>query len=151
HSSDIYPALMEMAKQQLGAGGFVEALTMRRAVTHQLEVSFDRPPNAVGSFRLRANARRVEGWLVETEDQVEDRAPFDEWAALVHAVRGDGFATFPRFVPGFSAIEHLVILMQLVSYQVGPPRHWWFGQIFLCSPLAERAPLEYRIWQTVSD
>src|ERR1051326_6571394 len=92
HSTDLFPALTEFAQKQFSPDAFIENLTIRQAVSHQIRVSLDGPEGSFGSFRVRHGTSQSKGWLVETDEPVLSRVPFDEITAIQSAISGPGFA-----------------------------------------------------------
>jgi hypothetical protein len=89
------------------------------------------------------------GWLVETDEPISSRIPFDEATAAQSAVSGPGFARFEKLLPRYSPFELLVILTKILSSQQSN-QHWWICQIEFQSPLRETVPLECRFSHKIS-
>jgi hypothetical protein len=150
HSTDLYPALAEFAHQQFSADAFVDRLTIRKAVNHQVRVNLDNSDKAFGNFRVRDRAKQTTGWLIEGDEPILSRIPFDEVTPMKEAICGPGFARLNRLLPKYSAFELLVILAKIVSSQQNSA-HWLICQIEFYSPMREVAPLECRFSRQVSD
>jgi hypothetical protein len=143
HSTDLFPALNGLVQEQFSPHAFVELLTIRRAVNHCVEVRFAPPSQSFGSFRIRRGEERIDGWLVETQESIHARIPYDDAPAVRAAKVEPGAARFDRPVEGQTPFEQLLVLMRLVSAQVAK-RHWWLCQINLRSPFTAQFPLEFR-------
>lgn len=150
HSTDLYPALTKFAQEQFPPDAFIDNLTIRRAVSHQVRVNLDGPKGAFGSFRVRHGIGRSKGWLVETDEPIVSRIPFDEITAAQAAIGGPGFACFKKLLPQYSVFELLLVLTKIVSGQQNGA-HWWICQIDFHSPLRQIAPLECRLKSKVSN
>ncbi|HEY6185745.1 MAG TPA: hypothetical protein VIW67_26120 [Terriglobales bacterium] len=150
HSTDLYPALTEFAKKQFSPSAFVENLTIRRAVTHQVQVNLDAPDRPCGSFCIRHGNERSKGWLVETDEPVRSRVPFHEETAILSATSGAKFARLEKLLPAYTTFELLVILTKMVAQQESASP-WWICQIGFFSPLLEIVPLESRLKSRVSN
>ncbi|MGA8762480.1 MAG: hypothetical protein WB562_06280 [Candidatus Sulfotelmatobacter sp.] len=150
HSTDLFPALTSLAQQHFSPAAFVESMVLRRPVTHQVRASFVPEPKAFGTFRIRHLSQCIHGWLVETGVPISARVPFDEQTAVSAAICRRWFSCFHEPVQGYTAFEQLVVLMKVVSPQVGP-HQWWFCRIELSAPLSESHPLSFAIRETVSD
>ncbi len=149
HSTDLYPALTEFSQKQFSPDAFVENLTIRQAVSHQVRVKFDGPGSSFGSFRVRHGVSQTRGWLVETDEPVLSRIPFDEITATGAAIRGPGFALFRKSLPHYSMFELLLILTKIVAGQENT-QHWWLCQIDFHAPLRPIFPLECRLQRKIS-
>jgi len=149
HSTDLYPALTEFAKKQFSPDADIECLTIRQVISHQVRVNFDGPSGAFGSFRIRHGTCHTKGWLVETDEPISSRIPFDEATPMQAAVSGPGFALFKKLLPQYSAFESLIVLTKIVASQESA-EHWWFCRIEFQSPLREIAPLECKLDQNIS-
>ncbi len=149
HSTDLYPALTEFAQRQFSPDAFIASLTIRQAVSHQVRISLDGPEGSFGSFRVRHGASQSKGWLVETDEPVLSRIPFDEITAMQAAITGPGFALYKKLLPHYSMFELLLILAKIVSSQENNS-HWWICQINFHSPLRQIFPLECRLKRKIS-
>jgi len=148
HSTDLYPALTVFAQRQFSPDAFIESLTIRQAVSHQVSISLDGPQDAFGSFRVRYGTTCTKGWLIETDKCVSSRIPFDEATAMQAAVNGPGFALYQKLLPQYSVFELMLILTKIVSSQESQ-EHWWLCQIEFHSRLREVVPLECRLHRKV--
>jgi hypothetical protein len=144
HSTDILPALNELAHARCGAQAHVDSLTLRRPFTHAIRTSFESSAGASGSFRIRRGDECISGWLHETESPVTGRVSFDTSRLLAATISGQGFAKILEPQPGYSALEVVVTLMKAVSAQVNR-RPWWVCQLNFDHPLTEVFPVEARI------
>ncbi len=144
HSTDILPALMELAYDQFGPQTWVSSLTIRRPFRSGIQVTFELPEVSSGSFRVRHGCENIPGWLLETGKPVTRRIPYDTSPLSAAAVSGSGYARILEPLPGFRVLDVLVGLMKLVSAQVNR-RQWWLCQLNLDAPLAEIFPVEVRI------
>jgi len=150
HSTDLYPALTKYAQQQFSKSAYVESLMIRRAVSHQVRVDLDKPESAFGSFRICDGTERSKGWLVETDEPVRTRIPFDETAAVQTAVNGIRFARLEELLPPYSTFELLLLLTKMVAHQESRC-HWWLCQMEFFSPLREIVPLESKLKRKISN
>jgi hypothetical protein len=144
HSTDILPALTEVANERFGPLAWVDSLTIRRPFRRIIQVSFESVEVSSGSFRMRNGSQNIPGWLLETDKPVTRRIPYDTSPLSAAAVSGSGYARLLEPLPGFRVLDVLVGLMKLVSAQVDR-QHWWLCQLNLDAPLAENFPVEVRI------
>jgi len=144
HSTDLYPALMEVARESFGPQAWVHSLTIRRPFKRIIQVSFDPVEVSSGSFRIRNGGQDVPGWLLETDRLVTRRVPYDTSPLSAAAVSGSGCARILEALPGFPVLDVLVSLLKLVSDQVDR-RHWLICQLNLDVQLAEIFPVGVRI------
>jgi hypothetical protein len=144
HSTDIIPALTEVAHERFGPQAWVDSLTIRRPFRRAIQVSFEPVEVSSGSFRIRNSSQYIRGWLLETDQPVTRRVPYDTTPLSAAAVSGSGYARILEALPGFTVLDVLVSLMKVVSAQVDR-RHWWVCQLNLDAPLAEIFPVEVRI------
>jgi hypothetical protein len=144
HSTDIFPALTDVAHKRFGPLAWVDSLTIRRPFRRIIQVSFEPVEVSSGSFRIRNGSQHIPGWLLETDRPVTRRIPYDTSPLSAAAVSGSGYARFLEGLPGFSVLDVLVSLMKLVSAQVDR-RQWMICQLNLDAPLAEIFPVEVRI------
>jgi hypothetical protein len=150
HSTDILLALMDLARDRFSSKAFVNSLMIRRPACHQVQACFDPEASAFASFGIRNGSEHVKGWLVETDERISLRIPFDESPAMSAVVCGPGFACFAEPVQGYTPFEQLVILMRALASQLGP-QQWWVSQLNLCSPIVETRALEIRLRGNVLD
>jgi len=150
HSTDLYPALNVFAQTHFSPSAFVESLTLRRVVRHQVQVNLDAPDGAFGSFCIRHGAERSKGWLVESGEPVRTRISFDEERAILSATSGPGFARLEKLLLPYTTIELLLILTKMVAREQ-TAAHWWICQMDFLSPLLEVAPLESKLRRKVSN
>jgi hypothetical protein len=148
HSTDIFPALMELVRGRFGPQAQVESLTLRRPLRHGIQVLFEPTAVSSGSFRVRHHSECCYGWLVETDRPVTRRTPLDLPVVSAVAVSGQGSARILQPLQGSEALDVVVGLMKLVACQVDP-RHWWLSQLNLDAPLTESFPIEVRILQNL--
>jgi hypothetical protein len=144
HSTDIYPALMELIRAEFGVNAYVDSLTLRSPFACGIQVTFEAPSVSSGSFRVRCNSECTFAWLVETQRPITLRNPSDLPSVTNCAISGPGFALVSEPPPRQAPLDILVSLMKLVSSQVSEG-HWWLCQISLDTPLIAVYPLEVRI------
>ena len=79
-------------------------------------------------------------WLVETDQLVTERYPFDEDAITSHA-QLDGKAISANATSGYSVIEQIIALTKALNYHITPSVNgkWVFGQLRLGQPLPQAA------------
>ena len=150
HSTDLYPALTEYAQKQFSPKAFIQCLTIRQTVSHQVRVDLNRPDEAFGSFRVRYGTSEAKGWLIETDTPISSRIPFDETTAMNEAIGGQGFATFNYLLPQYSEIELVIVLAKIIASQEST-EHWWMSRIDLRCPLRRISPLACRLKRKVSN
>lgn len=143
HSADIFQGLTDLAQARFESDTYVESLVLRRQAARQVRVSFEPTPQAIGSFAFRAGARRVPGWLVETDAEIHTRVPYDESRAMAAVVGGAGLACFTAPVAGYTAFEQLLVLLKVVGGQ--GQRDAWLCQANLRGPLLNTKPLTVRL------
>jgi hypothetical protein len=144
HSTDILPALIEMAHERFGPLAHVESLSIRRPIRCAILATFEPSPVFSGSFRIRSGSDSFSGKLVETDRPVTRRIPFYLPPVSDVAVTGQGFARILEPQQGYATLDMAVGLMKLVAGQMDN-RHWWLCQLNLVSPLTEVYPIEIRI------
>ena len=142
--ADILPTLIELVRCRFGPQAQVDSLIIRRPFRHGILVSFVPSGVFAGTFRVRRGSENVPGWLLETDEPVTRRIPFDSSPLSAAAVSGPGFALILEPLPGYTAFDVGVSLMRVVASQVDR-RHWWLCQMNLDVPLTESFPLEVRI------
>lgn len=150
HSTDLYPALAQYAHKQFSLSAFVECLTIRRPARHQVRVNLDTSAGAFATFCIRHGIEHSKGWLVETDEPVRSRIPFDEAKVEQAVISGPGFARLERLLPSYSTFELILILTKTVAHQENAG-HWWICQIDFVGPLHETAPLESKLTRRVSN
>jgi hypothetical protein len=141
HSADIFPVLADLAKARFTADAYVESLVLRRQAVRQIRVAFEAEPQMIGTFSFRAAGEKVSGWLVERDETVRLRVPYDESPARAAVVGGTGFARFAEPVAGYTAFEQLLVLLKVTS---GLPSAWLCQTIF-DRPLLDAYPLAVRL------
>lgn len=118
--------------------GFVSKLVFRDITTNLCELSLSKPADDVNSIAngifKKNNNEIIKFWLVETEQGISERVPFNE-DDLVSKAGLDIEAkqiTFP-FNKEFSPIENIVTLTKYLHYKLMPniSGKWLFGQIDL--------------------
>lgn len=148
HSTDLYPALMEVARERFGPQAWVDGLTIRRPFRCIIQVSFEPVEVSFGSFRIRNGNQSIAGWLLETDTLVTRRIPYDTSPLSAAAVSGPGYARLLEPLPGFPVLDVLVVLMKQVAAQVDR-RQWWLCQLNLDAPLTAVYPIEVSIRNNV--
>jgi len=144
HSTDIVPALTELARNLYGPQAWVESLILRRPFRHAIQVSFEPAEGYSGSFRVRYEGESISGWLVETDSPVARRVPYDSSPISAAAVCGPDFARLVDSMPGFAPLDVVVSLVKIVGAQ-RTSRPWWLCQLNLDTPFTERFPIEVRV------
>ncbi|HEY2473019.1 MAG TPA: hypothetical protein VGI45_34880 [Terracidiphilus sp.] len=135
HSADIFQALTRLAKGRFASDAYVKSLMLRTTSTRQVYASFEPVENAFGKFSLGLGSNEVHGSLVESDENVLRRVPYDE-SVLEKAVIGVApSARFAAPVDGYTAFEHLLVLMKVTS-SLGT-REAWFCQVNLREPLLD--------------
>jgi hypothetical protein len=147
HSTDIYPALMEMAHAEFGPQSFIDSLTLRRPFSTSIRATFEPQARTNGSFRVRHSSGYSEGCLLETETAIARRNPRDLPAVSDLVVSGPGFARIEEPPPGYANLDVAVSLMKYLADKV-EQRHWWLCQLNFDSPLTDY-PLEVRVHQNL--
>src|SRR5215831_9666512 len=94
HSADIFQALTTLAQERFAPDAYIESLILRRQATHQIRISFQAEPQMIGTFGIRVGREQIRGCLVETEEEVLDRVPYDESRAAKAVLGGFRFASF---------------------------------------------------------
>lgn len=86
------------------------------------------------------NGQRAPFWLLETDEPVTERYPFDEDAITRHAQQ-DGKTISASATPGYSVIEQIIALTKALNYRLTPEVNgkWVFGQLRLNQPLPKNA------------
>lgn len=144
HGSDFYNALAEVAARLTGeANAFVERLAFRRFARRACEITTEQPTEpatVVGQvrFRMPGRASSQEAWLVEIDNPVSGRRPFDEAALVANAfldAKSRHICLPERSV--YTPIEDVIALTKQLNYAVCPEVNgkWVFGQLDLVEPL----------------
>jgi hypothetical protein len=147
HSTDIYPALTALAQQRVSPDAYVASLVLRRPAHHQLRVCFEQPAEMVGTFSICYGTAKIHGWLVETDEAVTLRVPYDESRAEAEVMYEAAVTRFAAPVPGYTAFEQLILLMKVALTADGV--HVWLSQINLRGPLLETQPVAVRLRQSM--
>jgi hypothetical protein len=140
HSTDVFPALDDLAGSLLGPGAYLKTLTLRRRAYHQVAARFCPDSDAFGTFLFATPDWTVEGWLVEDPAPITRRITFDEAAIMRKAISEQGRVFLPSPVKGYSAFEQLIVLFKLLCAQ-SHPGAWLFTSIALDHPLSRQAAL----------
>jgi hypothetical protein len=140
HSADIFQAVTDLARTH-NPDAYVESLVLRRQAVHQIRVAFEAAPQTIGTFSLRIAGDRERGWLVERNEVVRIRVPYDESPAMAAVVGGAGFARFAEPVAGYTAFEQLLVLLKVTSGE----RTAWLCQTDFNRPLRNTEPLAVRL------
>lgn len=138
--ADIFPALVDRVQSRFGPGATVDLLTMRRPLKSKIAVSLEAVNVFAGSFRVRNGSECQTGWLVETDQCVDTRVPFDSSILTLHALASAHSAEVLGPVPGLTSFDIVVGLMKVLAYQV-EDRHWWLCQMKFFEPLGAAFPL----------
>lgn len=150
HSTDIFPALVDLVHLQCGSQAQVESLTVRRPIRYAILVSPEPSATDVGSFRVRHGAEVVTGWLRETCQPITRRNPIDLPNLADAALSGPGFARLLKPMQGWVTLELVLSLMKLVVAKSNPG-HWWLCQIQFDTPLSAVFPLEVRMSRQIGN
>jgi hypothetical protein len=141
HSTDIYPALVDIARNRFGSEAWVDALTLRRPLTNVLQATFETATEFAGTFSLRKGSESIPGWLLDTGRPVTRRVPYDTSPIMAAAISFPGGARIVEPLPGFRMIDMVIGLMRIVINQVDT-RRWWLCQLNLETPLAAVSPIQ---------
>lgn len=141
HSTDIFASLTELARQNIDLNAWVDSLVFRRPLRKCMCASFQFQDRASGTFRLRCGSLTVPGWLVEADKLILRRVAYD--CGPLSAVMISNARSFRLTdpVPGFTAIEVIVNMMQKLAYKK-MPGHWWLCELSLQRPLTSEYPIE---------
>jgi len=150
HSTDIFPALVDLVHLQCGSQAQVESLTIRRPIRYAILASSEPSATDVGSFRVRHGAEVVTGGLREMGQPITRRNSIDLPSVADTALSGPGFARLLKPMQGCVALELVVSLMKLVVAQSNPG-HWWLCQIHFDIPLSAVFPLEVRMSRQIGN
>lgn len=145
HSTDIFQSVTALARERWGPDAYLTSLVLRRTASHQLRVSFEPERHAIGTFAIRDGSDEISGALVETDEAVLRRVPYDESRIIAAAVAGEHSASFASLADGYTAFEHLVVALKIAAGDVAG--HAWLCQVKLLSPLLESAPLAVSVRQ----
>ncbi len=140
HSADIFQAVTDLARAH-NSDAYVESLVLRRQAVHQIRMAFEAAPQMIGTFSLRIAGDRLRGWLVERNEDVRIRVPYDESPATAAVVGGAGFARFAAPVAGYTAFEQLLVLLKVTSGESTA----WLCQTDFNRPLRNTEPLAVRL------
>lgn len=144
HSTDIFPALDELARAKFGSDTLLETLILRKPIRHAILVSFTPQLSFSGSFRARHSSGFAVGWLGETKTPLLRRNPLDILALTETAEVDVGYARLEKRVPGCAILDQVVSLIKLVVAQTAEGR-WWLSQIHFERHFTEISPIETRI------
>lgn len=144
HSADIFRALADLAAARFACDAYVKSLVLRRQAVRQIRAAFEAAPQMIGTFSLCTRGARIPGWLVQSDEAVQSRVPYDESPALAAAVGGVGFARFAAPVPGYTAFEQLLVLLKVASGLDSA----WLCQADFDRPLLDTKPLAVRLRRT---
>jgi hypothetical protein len=150
HSTDIYPALMELVREHIGSDAWVDALCLRRPFRNWVLASFENSVSATGSFRVRNQSVTIAGSLYETETPVTRGRPFDTSVVAASAEIESGSAKIVHPTPGVTPLEAFVVLMKRLASEVNAGQ-WWFCQMNLDAPLSDQYPLQVRITRNIGN
>ncbi len=85
HGTDIYQALVQVAREQLGQESLRLKISIHRFFKMEPDIhwfehgpSTAKPQNAVADFSIFSDRQRAVGWLVESARRVDCRVPYDE-------------------------------------------------------------------------
>jgi hypothetical protein len=142
--ADLFPAIQGVAREYFDPSAQVSSLIIRRPLTRAIQLSFEPVEGCAGSFRVRHEGKSIQGWLVETDQQVSRRVPYDSSLISAAAVSGPDFARIADPLPGFAPFDILVSLVKIVGAK-RTPRPWWLCQVNLDTPFTDEFPLEVRV------
>lgn len=129
-------------KALAGEGRHVIEMTFRHFSSHQLVLVPSDPGASAMTEGLALNhdGTRTPFWLVETDDPVTERYPFDE-DAITRDARIDGRSILSAGVAQFSVIEQVIALTKALNYKRAPDvdGKWVFAQLRLAEPLPDAA------------
>jgi hypothetical protein len=142
--ADLHPAIQGVAQNYFGPSAQVSSLIVRRPLKRAIRASFQPVEGSSGSFRVRNGSESIPGWLVETDQQVARRVPYDSSPISAAAVSGPDFARIVDPLPGFAPFDIFVSLVKIVGAK-RTPRPWWLCQVNLDTPFTDEFPFEVRV------
>lgn len=148
HSTDIYPALVELVREQIGSDAWVSSLCLRRPFRNRILASFENSDAATGSFGIRNESNTITGSLTETRMPVTRRIPFDSSVVTASALLGSDSAEILHPSPGLTPLETFMGLMKLLANEVNPGQ-WWLCQINLDALISHAYPLKVHVSRNV--
>jgi hypothetical protein len=148
HSTDLFASLNDLAQQFLGLDAYLKTLVLRRRARRQVTAQFRPDATAFGTFTFTARDRIMEGWLVESQMAINRRIVFHEAPIARKATSQEGRVALRSPVPGYSAIEQLIVLLKILCAQCHSGA-WLFTSIDLDGPLSQQAALSVTRTQMV--
>jgi hypothetical protein len=140
HSTDLFASLNDLAEQFLGPGAYLKTLALRRRARRMVAAQFRPDPAAFGTFTFTASGWIMEGWLVESRLPINRRVVFHEAPIALAATSQEGRVALRSPVPGYSAMEQMIVLLKMLCAQCHPGA-WLFTSIDLDGPLSQQAAL----------
>jgi hypothetical protein len=149
HSTDLLHSLDLLVKTRLSSEAWVRRLVLRKPAIRQIEAHFEFQESAFGSFVLSDGRDVLDGWLVETDRNMNvRRIAFDEERIAGSAIVTPGRAALLSAVAGYSSFEQAIVLLKILAAQVGTG-HWVFTMLDLDLPFREGRPLECLLLQNI--
>ena len=146
HGSDFFNALMDINEEITGhSDSFVDRLTFRHYARKMCEITNTKPNDpdkVVGQVRYTVpdDKSHIKFWLVETDNSVADRYPFDETIILdeINLDQEKRSAVLAQRSV-YTSIEDVIVLTKHLNYAISPITNgnWLFGQIDLTEPLTD--------------
>jgi hypothetical protein len=143
NGASFFDALEKAAGEFTGVeGSYLRKLLFRRFAKNLCEIATSPPENNAylvgqGTFQLSSGGVK-DFWILETDEKIFDRKPFDEDALLlgVQIEAGPRYARLMRRA-AFTPIEEVVALTKALHYKIMPINSgkWVFGQIDLAEQL----------------
>jgi len=142
HSTTLYKEIIAGAENAgLMPDGAVE-LRVRRLMRRQPELHYSRSPlpladDAPAVFSLSAGGMAWHGAVIERDEPIGNREPYDETAVLSRAV-ADGSSIRVNGPTGMHPIEvitSLTLLLHQRLFEIEQDRKWYLARIALARPL----------------
>lgn len=146
NGASFFDVLGSVAQEFTGKeGSYLVRLLFRRFAKNLCEIVSVPPENnkplvGQGTYQLLSGQRK-DFWILETEESISDRQPFDEEALLVNAqIDAKSRSACLTERTAYTPIEEVVALTKILHYQTMPidSGKWLFGQIDLTEPLHDK-------------
>ncbi len=146
HGSDIFNAISTIARQSF-SDGFVAFIAFRNIARRQCVLAFENVSlmTAVATGSIRAGDGQLHPfWLLECEEEIVGRYPFDEEAIVGYAevsIENKSIGMLPD--GSVTLIEYVIALTKRLNYLLSPDidGKWLFGQLNLDMPLTHCAAM----------
>jgi hypothetical protein len=146
HGSDFFNMLMSFAEKNTeNPDSYVERITFRKYASKLCELTDTKPTSqekVVGQVRYKIDSGNndMNFWIVETDDPIFGRYPFDENVILNKThFRQENRSVLLRERSKYTPIEDVIVLTKYLNNAISPIANgsWLFGQMDLTEPLID--------------